>query len=67
MGEKIGVAFQIKDDLFDYEEVEIGKPRGLDIKERKLTLPLIYTLGRVSSAERRQIIYIIKNENSFFS
>ena len=64
MGEKIGVAFQIKDDLFDYEEVEVGKPRGLDIKERKLTLPLIYTLGRVSSAERRQIIYIIKNENT---
>ena len=64
MGEKIGIAFQIKDDLFDYEEVEIGKPRGLDIKERKLTLPLIYTLGKVSKDERRKIIYIIKNENT---
>lgn len=63
MGEKIGMAFQIKDDLFDYEEAEIGKPRGIDIKERKLTLPLIYTLSKVSSSEKKQIINIIKNEN----
>ena len=63
MGEKIGIAFQIKDDLFDYEEAEIGKPRGIDIKERKLTLPLIYTLGRVDSENKKKIINIIKNDN----
>jgi octaprenyl-diphosphate synthase len=63
MGEKIGIAFQIKDDLFDYEEAEIGKPRGIDIKERKLTLPLIYTLNKVSSSDKKKIINIIKNEN----
>ena len=63
MGEKIGIAFQIKDDLFDYEEAEIGKPRGIDIKERKLTLPLIYTLGKVTSENKKKIINIIKNEN----
>ncbi len=63
MGEKIGIAFQIKDDLFDYEEAEIGKPRGIDIKERKMTLPLIYTLSKVSSSDKRKIINIIKNEN----
>lgn len=63
MGEKIGIAFQIKDDLFDYEEAEIGKPRGIDIKERKMTLPLIYTLGKVSSSDKKKIINIIKNDN----
>ncbi len=63
MGEKIGVAFQIKDDLFDYEEAEIGKPRGIDIKERKMTLPLIYTLGKVSSSDKKKIINVIKNDN----
>lgn len=64
MGEKIGIAFQIKDDLFDYEEVEVGKPRGIDIKERKMTLPLIYTLNKVSTSDRRKIINIVKNENT---
>jgi octaprenyl-diphosphate synthase len=64
MGEKIGIAFQIKDDLFDYEEAEIGKPRGIDIKERKMTLPLIYALSKVSGSDKRKIIYIIKNENT---
>ena len=64
MGEKIGIAFQIKDDLFDYEEAEIGKPRGIDIKERKMTLPLIYTLGKVSTADKRKIVNIVKNENT---
>lgn len=64
MGEKIGIAFQIKDDLFDYEEAEIGKPRGIDIKERKMTLPLIYTLNKVSAADKRRIVYVIKNENT---
>lgn len=63
MGEKIGIAFQIKDDLFDYEEAEIGKPRGIDIKERKMTLPLIYTLGKVSGSDKKKIINVVKNEN----
>lgn len=63
MGEKIGIAFQIKDDLFDYEEAEIGKPRGIDIKERKMTLPLIYTLQKADWLTRRKIINIVKNEN----
>ncbi|MBK7433654.1 MAG: polyprenyl synthetase family protein [Chitinophagaceae bacterium] len=62
-GEKVGVAFQIKDDLFDYGKEDIGKPTGNDIKEKKLTLPLIYTLNKIAPAERRSLIYIIKNEN----
>ena len=63
-GEKVGVAFQIKDDLFDYGNEDIGKPTGNDIKEKKLTLPLIYTLNNVDAALRRKLIYIIKNENT---
>ena len=62
-GEKVGVAFQIKDDLFDYTADNIGKPTGNDIKEKKLTLPLIYTLNNTDPKTRRKIIYIIKNEN----
>ncbi|MBC7628758.1 polyprenyl synthetase family protein [Ferruginibacter sp.] len=62
-GEKIGIAFQIKDDLFDYGNEDIGKPTGNDIKEKKLTLPLIYTLNKISSEKKRELIYIIKNEN----
>ena len=62
-GEKAGIAFQIKDDLFDYGKEDIGKPTGNDIKEKKLTLPLIYTLNNVDAAKRRKLIYIIKNEN----
>ena len=62
-GEKVGIAFQIKDDLFDYGKADIGKPTGNDIKEKKLTLPLIYTLNKVASSKRRALIYIIKNEN----
>ncbi|MEP7254742.1 MAG: polyprenyl synthetase family protein [Ferruginibacter sp.] len=62
-GEKVGIAFQIKDDLFDYGKEDIGKPTGNDIKEKKLTLPLIYTLNNVSSSARRELVYIIKNEN----
>ena len=62
-GEKVGIAFQIKDDLFDYGKEDIGKPTGNDIKEKKLTLPLIYTLNNVSPAVKRELIYIIKNEN----
>lgn len=62
-GEKTGVAFQIKDDLFDYGTADVGKPTGNDIKEKKLTLPLIYTLNNVSASDRRKIIYIVKNES----
>jgi octaprenyl-diphosphate synthase len=62
-GEKVGMAFQIKDDLFDYGDEDVGKPTGNDIKEKKLTLPLIYTLGKVDASIRRQLIYILKNEN----
>lgn len=62
-GEKTGIAFQIKDDLFDYGKEKIGKPTGNDIKEKKLTLPLIYTLNNIGAAERRKIIYIVKNQN----
>lgn len=62
-GEKTGIAFQIKDDLFDYGNEDIGKPTGNDLKEKKLTLPLIYTLNNIAAQERRKIIYIIKNEN----
>jgi octaprenyl-diphosphate synthase len=62
-GEKVGIAFQIKDDLFDYGKEDIGKPTGNDIKEKKITLPLIYTLNNVDAQLRRKIIYIIKNEN----
>jgi len=63
-GEKVGIAFQIKDDLFDYAAQDVGKPTGNDIKEKKLTLPLIYTLNNVDKKTRREIIYIIKNENT---
>jgi octaprenyl-diphosphate synthase len=62
-GEKVGMAFQIKDDLFDYGDDEIGKPLGLDIKEKKMTLPLIYALNKASWLEKRRIINIVKNES----
>ncbi|WP_152616935.1 polyprenyl synthetase family protein [Flavihumibacter solisilvae] len=61
-GEKVGIAFQIKDDLFDYGSEDVGKPTGNDIKEKKLTLPLIYTLNQADKTTRRRIIHIIKNE-----
>jgi len=63
-GELVGIAFQIKDDLFDYGEKEIGKPLGIDIKERKMTLPLIYALNNSTWLEKQKIIYIIKNQNT---
>lgn len=63
-GEKVGIAFQIKDDLFDYGEENIGKPTGIDIKEKKMTLPLIYTLQNTDKETRRKIIYILRNENT---
>jgi octaprenyl-diphosphate synthase len=62
-GESAGMAFQIKDDLFDYTSDNIGKPTGNDIKEKKLTLPLIYTLNNTDKQTRRKIIFIVKNEN----
>jgi octaprenyl-diphosphate synthase len=62
-GEILGMAFQIKDDLFDYSEQKIGKPTGIDIKDQKMTLPLIYTLNVVSKAEKRAMTNIIKNHN----
>lgn len=62
-GEITGMAFQIKDDLFDYASEDIGKPTGNDIKEKKLTLPLIYTLNNTDRATRRKIIYIVKNNS----
>ena len=63
-GEKVGIAFQIKDDLFDYALQNVGKPTGNDIKEKKLTLPLIYALNTIDKKTRRDIIYIIKNERN---
>ena len=62
-GENTGIAFQIKDDLFDYGSADVGKPTGNDIREKKLTLPLIYTLKNASAETRRKLIYIIKNKN----
>ena len=62
-GELIGMAFQIKDDLFDYGQEKIGKPTGIDIKEQKMTLPLIYVLNNCNSKEKKWIINSIKNHN----
>lgn len=62
-GELVGMAFQIKDDLFDYGEDEIGKPLGIDIKEKKMTLPLIHSLSKASWLEKRKIIGIVKNDS----
>lgn len=62
-GEKVGIAFQIKDDLFDYGSDNIGKPTGIDIREKKMTLPLIYTLNKADKTTKRKIIYIVKNQN----
>ena len=62
-GELLGMAFQIKDDLFDYGDQKIGKPTGIDIKEQKMTLPLIYTLNVLNKAEKKALINIVKNKN----
>ena len=63
-GEKAGIAFQIKDDLFDYmQNPLIGKPTGIDIREQKMTLPLIYTLNSVGKDLKNQIINTIKNDH----
>lgn len=61
-GSLTGMAFQIKDDLFDFGSDDVGKPLGIDIKEKKMTLPLIYALQKSSWLEKRQIIYIVKNQ-----
>ena len=63
-GEYIGMAFQIKDDLFDYGTQKIGKPTGIDIKEQKMTLPLIHTLNNCSKKERKWVVNSIKNYNT---
>ncbi len=62
-GEKIGIAFQIKDDLFDFGTDDVGKPKGIDIKEKKVTLPLIYALNNASSVNKKAIINLVKNHN----
>ena len=62
-GELCGMAFQIKDDLFDYGAAKIGKPTGIDIKEQKMTLPLIYVLNNCSASEKKWLINSVKNHN----
>jgi octaprenyl-diphosphate synthase len=63
-GELVGLAFQLKDDIFDYGTGEkIGKPTGLDIRERKMTLPLIYALNNAPTEVKRELLYIVKNKN----
>lgn len=64
LGEKIGLAFQIKDDLFDYGDEEIGKPTGIDIKEKKMTLPLIYALNKAGRFQRNRVINIVKRHSN---
>ncbi|MEO6131424.1 MAG: polyprenyl synthetase family protein [Saprospiraceae bacterium] len=63
-GEAIGMAFQIKDDLFDYGDLDIGKPRAIDIQEKKMTLPLIYTLQKVDGATRKRLIRTVEKFNT---
>lgn len=63
-GENIGIAFQIKDDLFDYGDADVGKPRAIDIKEKKMTLPLIYTLQQVSPSRRKELIRTVEKHNT---
>jgi octaprenyl-diphosphate synthase len=64
-GETIGIAFQIKDDLLDYQEINLtGKPSGNDIKEKKITLPLIFALQKANGFERRKILSLVNKKNS---
>src|SRR5258708_38026215 len=63
-GETVGIAFQIKDDLLDYGDAAIGKPTGNDIKEKKITLPLLYTLNNCDTALRKKMLNIIKHHNT---
>ncbi|HQW70943.1 MAG TPA: polyprenyl synthetase family protein [Saprospiraceae bacterium] len=62
-GEKVGIAFQIKDDLFDYGTQDVGKPLGIDIKEKKMTLPLIYALQNTDRPTKKHLINLIKNHS----
>jgi len=62
-GENVGIAFQIKDDLFDFGVDDVGKPKGIDIKEKKVTLPLIYALNKASKSEKKRIINLVKNHD----
>ena len=62
-GEYIGMAFQMKDDLFDYTDEKIGKPTGIDIKERKMTLPLIHALNVAQKKDKDWIVNSVKNHN----
>ena len=62
-GELLGMAFQIKDDLFDYSEEKIGKPTGIDIKQQKMTLPMIHALNVMDSSDRKWLINTVKNHN----
>src|ERR1700743_1493262 len=62
-GEKIGIAFQIKDDMFDFGTDDVGKPLGIDIKEKKVTLPLIYSLNNSNMADKKRMINLVKNHN----
>jgi len=64
IGQDVGIAFQIKDDIFDYQAKGIiGKPTGNDIKEKKITLPLLYVLNNSASSERKRILGLIKHKN----
>ena len=62
-GENVGIAFQIKDDLFDFGVDDVGKPKGIDIKEKKVTLPLIYALNKASKSEKKRVINLVKNHD----
>lgn len=62
-GEKVGIAFQIKDDTFDFGTDDVGKPLGIDIKEKKVTLPLIYALNHADKTEKKKMINLVKNHN----
>ena len=63
-GEKVGLAFQLKDDIFDFgSAADIGKPTGNDIREQKMTLPIIYTLNQANKADATELRNIIKNHN----
>ena len=62
-GELLGMAFQIKDDLFDYSDKKIGKPTGIDIKEQKMTLPLIHALNVMERSDKKWLINTVKNHN----
>jgi len=64
-GEYVGIAFQIKDDLFDYEKnLDTGKPNGIDIKEKKMTLPLIHMLNQMTWIEKRRVMNVVRNHNN---